>query len=141
VRSFIDTVSKNGNLLLNIGPRGEDAQIPREQIARLTDFGAWLKANGEGIYGTRPWTRFDGKTRCGMEVRFTTKADALYVHLLGTPSAAEFVVKGDDIPAVSQATHLASGNRVACRRDAAGLRFELTAPLASALAHAFKLSE
>src|SRR5262249_43583538 len=55
VRSFIDTVSKNGNLLLNVGPRGEDAQIPAEQVSRLEGFGAWLKANGEAIYGTRPW--------------------------------------------------------------------------------------
>src|SRR5260221_4427567 len=50
VRSFIDSVSKNGNLLLNIGPRGEDAQIPSEQVSRLHGFGAWLKANAEGIY-------------------------------------------------------------------------------------------
>ena len=56
-----------------------------EQIARLEGFGAWLKANGEGIYGTRPWTRFDGKTECGVDVRFTQKPGALYVHLLGTP--------------------------------------------------------
>ena len=141
VHSFIDTVSKNGNLLLNVGPRGADAQIPSEQIARLKGFGTWLKANGEGIYGTRPWTRFEGKTRCGVDVRFTTKADALFVHLLGTPSAKEFVVLGDDVPIVSQATHLASGSRVACTRDPAGLRLELPAPLASAPAHTFKVSE
>jgi len=139
VHSFIDTVAKNGNLLLNVGPRGEDAQIPSEQIARLKGFGAWLKSNGEGIYGTRPWTRFDGKTRCGVDVRFTGKPDALYVHLLGTPPAAEFVVLGDDLPAAAQAMQLASGRRVACARDATGLRFELTEPLASAPAHSFKL--
>ena len=76
VRSFIDAVSKNGNLLLNVGPRGEDAQIPAEQLARLEGFGAWLKSNGEGIYGTRPWKRFSGKTECGIEVRFTQKPGA-----------------------------------------------------------------
>jgi len=140
VRSFIDTVSKNGNLLLNVGPRGEDAQIPDEQIARLKGFGAWLKANSEGIYGTRPWSRFDGKTQCGVDVRFTSKADALYVHLLEAPAAAEFVVQGDDVPSVSHATHLASGKRVACAPSSAGLHFELAAPLASAPAHTFKLA-
>ena len=139
VRSFIDTVSKNGNLLLNVGPRGADAQIPNEQLARLKGFGLWLKANGDGIYGTRPWSRFDGKTSCGLDVRFTTKADALYVHLLGTPAATELVVMGDDIPAAAQATHLASGSRVTCTRDSAGLRFALTKPLADAPAHTFKL--
>ncbi|HLJ51848.1 MAG TPA: alpha-L-fucosidase, partial [Rhizomicrobium sp.] len=141
VRSFIDTVAKNGNLLLNVGPRGEDAQIPVEQIARLKGFGAWLRANGEAIYGTRPWTRFDGKTQCGVDVRFTAKPDALYVHLLGTPAAPEFVVSGDDLPAVLQATHLASGDRVACSRDSTSLCFDLTDPLANAPAHTFKLSK
>jgi alpha-L-fucosidase len=140
VRSFIDTVAKNGNLLLNVGPRGEDAQIPDEQIARLKGFGAWLKANGEGIYGTRPWRRFDGKTSCGLDVRFTAKADALYVHLLGTPTGAEFTVVGDDFPAVSRAVHLASGAAANCVAAADGLRFVLNQPLALASAHVFKVS-
>jgi alpha-L-fucosidase len=106
VHSFIDTVSKNGNLLLNVGPRGEDAQIPSEQIARLEGFGRWLKLNGEGIYGTRPWKRAEGKTAEGIPVRFTQKPGAVYAHLLGSPPQ-RFTLLGDDLPTVHSATLLA----------------------------------
>jgi alpha-L-fucosidase len=140
VTSFIDAVSKNGNLLLNVGPRGEDAQIPDEQIARLKGFGAWLKANGEGIYGTRPWVRFDGMTECGIAVRFTQKPGALYVHLLGTPAKGEFVVIGDDLPRAGSAVHLASGEQSVCSLVPTGLHVKLSKSLASAPAHGFRLS-
>ena len=139
VHSFIDAVSKNGNLLLNVGPRGADAQIPAEQIARLKGFGAWLKANGEGIYGTRPWRRFDGKTRCGIDVRFTQEPGALYVHLLGTPDDSEIVIVGDDLPDTDFATHLASKDKAGVTRVPDGLRLTLRSPLRSAPAHAFRL--
>jgi alpha-L-fucosidase len=139
VRSFIDAVSKNGNLLLNVGPRGEDAQIPDEQIARLKGFGAWLSANGEGIYGTRPWSRVDGKTACGIDVRFTAKADALYVHVLGTPAVSEFVIVGDDLPAAESAVILATGESIPCSRVANGLRLKVS-KLSAAPAHGFRVS-
>ena len=139
VHSFIDAVAKNGNLLLNVGPRGEDAQIPPEQIARLKGFGEWAKANGEGIYGTRPWTRFEGKTACGVPVRFTQKAGALYAHLLGTPAGTEIEIEGGDLPAVASAVHLASGEAIACARVSGGVQLTLTQPLAPAVAHGFKL--
>lgn len=54
---LIDIVSKNGMLLLNIGPRA-DGTITDEETQVLTDLGDWLATNGEGIYGTTPWTKF-----------------------------------------------------------------------------------
>jgi alpha-L-fucosidase len=140
VTSFIDAVSKNGNLLLNVGPRGVDAQIPSEQLARLKGFGQWLRANGDGIYGTRPWTRFDGKTADGHAVRFAHKPGALFAHILGTPPGTDIVINGDDLPPRATARHLASGEVAACAPVAGGLRLTLRQPLAPAPAHGFGLS-
>jgi alpha-L-fucosidase len=139
VRGFIDTVSKNGNLLLNVGPRGEDAQIPAEQVARLEGIGAWLKANGEAIYGTRPWIRAEGRTRDGGNVRFTATDRALFAHLLDSPAGLEIVVEGTDLPPSSAAVHLATAERVACEKTTDGLRLTLPRPLDMALAQTFRL--
>ncbi len=140
VTSFIDAVAKNGNLLLNVGPRGDDARIPVEQLARLKGFGAWLKANGDGIYGTRPWSRADGVTGDGGRVRFTARRGTLYIHLLDVPAGTEIVIEGDDLPDVAEAAHLASGAHVAASRSSAGLKLSLASPLPEAPAHSFAIS-
>jgi alpha-L-fucosidase len=77
IHMLSDIVSKNGNLLLNVGPM-PDGTIPEMQRRPLLEVGDWLKANGEAIYGTRPWTRAEGVTEDGKPVRFTQKDDILY---------------------------------------------------------------
>ena len=93
IRLLVDVVSKNGNLLLNVGPKA-DGSIPAEQTARLQAIGAWLRTNGEAIFATRPWTRAEGTTGDGTPVRFTRSADGstVYAIVLGPVAAGELVL-------------------------------------------------
>ena len=63
VNDLVDIVSKNGCLLLNIGPKA-DGTIPEEEQQILRDMGGWLKVNGAAIYATRPWKKYgEGPTK------------------------------------------------------------------------------
>jgi len=76
---LVDVVSKNGNLLINIGPKA-DGTIPEVMQATLRQVGQWLRVNGEAIYGSRYWeTHEDG------DVRFTRKGNTLYAIALEWP--------------------------------------------------------
>ncbi len=90
VQLFVDIVSKNGNLLLNVGPKA-DGTIPEIQRSRLEDLGNWMAINGKAIYDTEPWKRSEAKTASGKEVRFTQKDKALYVIFLGKPGKNESI--------------------------------------------------
>ena len=115
--TFIDIVSKNGVLLLNISPKA-DGTIPERQKKVLRGLGDWLDRNGEAIYGTRPWKTFgEGPTRLekgghfvghleytASDVRFTRSKDGhtLYAILLDWPGTNERVtmksVSADNLP-------------------------------------------
>jgi alpha-L-fucosidase len=85
ITMLVDIVSKNGNLLLDVGPEA-DGTIPPVQLDRLRKLGAWMKQNGEAIYGTRPWTRAEGETADGTSLRFTRKGSKLFAILLAKPT-------------------------------------------------------
>jgi alpha-L-fucosidase len=99
---LVDIVSKNGCMLLNVGPAA-DGTIPRDAQKLLRGIGRWLKTNGEAIFDTRPWQVYgEGPTRMAKgggfserqklkygaaDIRFTQSKDGktVYVILLGRP--------------------------------------------------------
>ncbi len=105
IYTLIDVVSKNGNLLLNIGPKA-DGTIPEIQTERLLGIGKWLEKNGEAIYGTRPWIKAKGKANDGLEVRFTKKDNFLYVIILGIPKSEKIVLESLSVDKNSTITFL-----------------------------------
>lgn len=104
IHQLADIVSKNGNFLLNVGPK-KDGTFADETVAQLEGIGDWLAVNGEAIYGTRPFAAYgEGPTlqtkdrvtfppqivpfTCE-DMRFTQKDGAVYAILLGWPHAGK----------------------------------------------------
>ncbi|GGJ02196.1 alpha-L-fucosidase [Alicyclobacillus cellulosilyticus] len=107
IGDLVDIVSKNGALLLNIGPR-PDGTIPEPEMQILTKIGDWLAVYGEAIYGTRPWKVYgEGPTKVvggsfndtkratftSEDIRFTTRGEILYAIALGWPSNGQLVIR------------------------------------------------
>ena len=133
---FIDGVAKNGNLLLNVGPEASGA-IPAPQAERLKAFGAWLRANDEAIYGTRPWTRAEAVTTDGLPVRFTCRGTDLYVIALGRPAGPRLTLPG--VTLAGAATRLSDGAPVTLHQDGPDLTLEQP-DAAAGFAPAFRIA-
>lgn len=92
IRDMVDIVSKNGRLLLNIGPKA-DGTIPKEDREILLEIGEWMRQNGEAVYDTRVWRKSeegpteitegqfadnDEKPYNVEDIRFTMKGENIY---------------------------------------------------------------
>lgn len=138
IHSFVDIVSKNGNLLLNIGPMA-DGTIPELQLERLHALGSWLDINGEAIFDTRPWQRAEGKTSDGLELRFTCKSHMTYATVLGQPKGA---VRLEGLKATpSTVIHLLGHDApLTWQQRDEGLEISLPESLREAVAHSFRIT-
>jgi alpha-L-fucosidase len=158
IDQLADIVSKNGNLLMNIGPRS-DGTIPTEVQQVLLEVGAWLKINGESIYGTRPWKTYgEGPTKVASgsfhdtdttaytaeDFRFTTKGNTLYAIELGKPSGRETVIRSfssnaDGTPKVDSVTLLGVDGMLTFHQLPDGLHIELPTEIRGKYAYAFRI--
>ena len=145
IHDLVDIVSKNGNLLLNVGPRA-DGVIPAEVAGLLRAVGAWLRVNGEAVYGTRHWERYgegptgvsaghmterDNAPFTAADMRFTRTSDALFVILMGWPGRQATVrsLTPDRWPAarIGAVSMLGLDGPLAWRQSEQGLAVELPA--------------
>jgi len=157
VHQLIDIVSKNGNLLLNFGPRS-DGTIPDEIRSTLLEMGAWLKINGEAIYSTESWKTFgegptqvkagafhdtDTKPYTAEDFRFTAKAANVYVIGMACPADSKATIhslgwahEGAAFP-IAKVELLGSTEKVTWTQSASAL--EVTLPSGAACKYAYTL--
>jgi alpha-L-fucosidase len=157
VDDLVDVVSKNGSLLLNIGPR-PDGTIPEPEEQMLREIGRWLSVNGEAVYETRPFTVFgEGPTAVAegsfsdtkrqpftaADIRFTTRPGRLYAIVLAWPADRRVVIRSLGRRAAGGSAEVAavellgSAEPVRWTHDDAGLHVEL--PATPPGEHAFAL--
>jgi len=106
IRNLIDIASKGGNYLLNIGPRG-DGSVPPESVEAMRAIGAWMKVNGEAIYGTSasPFQKFPWG-RCTRKVT-SQRTERLYLHVFDWPGDGELEIPALDAKRPVKASLLA----------------------------------
>jgi len=138
VETLVDVVSKNGNLLLNVGPEA-DGTIPEPQRRRLEGLGNWLKVNGEAIFDTRPWQLAQAETTEGGRVRFTAKDDVIYLILLDRPQRDEVTLKGVPFENVTSIRFLPNDQSLNFKLEPNDLEFQLPNPWEESEADVFQL--
>ena len=141
IQMLVDIVSKNGNLLINVVQTPEGDLEP-DMLKILEEIGIWTSANGEGIYGSRPWKIYGEKPADNPEkklgrfdenfgysskdIRFTTKGNILYAYCLGKPESDIMIKslaksgKSGDKP-VASITMVGSKEKISWKQTAVAL--------------------
>lgn len=140
VHMIADVASKNGNLLLNVGPTA-NGLVPWAQASRLLAVGDWLRRNGEAIYGTRPWRTPDGRTATGASVRFTQSGGYVYAIVLATPARNEVVFDDLRLAGVTEIRLLGYGAPLPWQQRGATVAVELPGDMPTGPAYALRFSQ
>jgi len=162
VQMLLDIVSKNGNLMLNIPVRG-NGTIDEDEVAFLEALSGWMPANGEGIFGTRPWTTYgegpsvtgpvaqgqfggarDVRDYTAQDVRFTRKGDTLYAFVMAWPGEQAIITSLSSGRAangkVQRVELLGSRGSLPFTHDAEGLKVKFPARKSGDYAFGLKIS-
>lgn len=112
IATLCDVVSKNGCMLLNVGPKADGTFAPEDEKL-LCELGDWLKVNGEAIYGAIPWKKCGEGSECekagqftdskapvytSQDIRYTVNNGAIYAITLGEPENGKYVLKSFCFP-------------------------------------------
>jgi alpha-L-fucosidase len=124
--SLADIASKGGNLLLNVGPRGEDATIAPAQLLRLDWLAEFTATNGMALYGTRPWVHCEGSSP-GAEVRYTARDRDVFAFVRPSPGhpPVEHVTLAEIETGPASTVTDVSGRELESSLDATGLAVTL----------------
>jgi len=136
IRNLVDIVSKGGNYLLNVGPTAQ-GEIPEQSIQRLKEIGAWMKVNGDAIYGTTasPFSKLVWG-RCTKKV--TDKGGTLYLHIFDWPADGKLMVPGLQSH-VSGARVLATKEKIGAKSEGGNVVLTLPAKAPDAIASVIEL--
>ncbi|GAF02716.1 alpha-L-fucosidase [Saccharicrinis fermentans] len=157
---LVDIVAKNGNMLLNVPP-DPDGTIPQVMKDLLLEMGAWLKVNGDAIYGTRPWACFgEGPTRLPSgghkierkkirytekDIRFTKKSDTEFFAIVMDTPKKDIVIKtlSTDIAvlpvAIEKVELVGSQEEIKWKRTSKGLEIKAPSKYPTDYGHAFRI--
>lgn len=140
IHTLVNNVSKNGNLLLGI-PQRAQGNVDPEAIAVCRQVGKWLKENGEGIYGSRPFEVFKSKDQ---PVYFTRKNGYIYAFCLQWPKASSFSIDefrsgGATVGAISKVELLGYSEKIKFVQNHQTLSIELPEEAPNKIAAVFKI--
>ncbi len=139
VALLVDIVSKNGNLLLNVGPR-PDGSISDIQTDRLRKLGHWMAVNGEGIHGTRPWVRPSAMGSDGSDLRFTKKGDSVYAFFLHRPQGNTLTIPAVYAREGTQISILGSNAKATYQQQGTDVKLKVDGSLPETYALGIKLT-
>lgn len=136
ITNLVDIVSKGGNYLLNVGPTAE-GEIPAESIKLLKEIGAWMKINGESIYGTQA-SPFRKLTWGRCTLKPSGEDTILYLHILNWPSDGKITVPGLT-NSVKSVELLAGGTKLTASNSDVGTVISLPASAPDAICSTLKM--